>query len=160
MAIYKVKVTSRRNAGIVLVILLVLFLSNAKWIFTSEKVQAIKYIIILMYGVFSWVMWQLFATGRTEWTIDDKVIIIRWTKKFPFSQFESINIIEWSEIAKINKATTRSFTGLEFFFSNGMNVKYYHDPMVIGDDYKKMIAALKTQMNQRGLQVDSLNAFI
>lgn len=76
--------------------------------------------IVIMSLGFAWLMWQIFLTGRTRWTLDDNGLNMTWTKQFAFCNNPGIGI-PWNKIKKISK-------GL--------------DPMVTGDDFVVLIAAI------------------
>jgi hypothetical protein len=150
---------SKWNGGVLCLILAVPLVLKAEWIFADDRTRAAKFILILLYAVFAWFIWQLFATGRTEWTLNDEKIVIHWTKKIPFSRDGLLHVMEWSAVEKINRVSTLHFDYIEFVLSNGMKFKYYRDSLVLIDDYEKMVAAVERKIEHMGLPFNYSNKY-
>jgi hypothetical protein len=104
-----------------------------------------KFILCIFLGV-TLLSWQLFVTGRSEWTLDEEMIMIHWTKPFKLSDDRDDTIIVWSDIEKIYQGLDSKYYDLKIRLFNGQIVKFYHDNLTTRDEFSQLIAALDEKM--------------
>jgi hypothetical protein len=140
---YKVKLVSQAHAILLIIVLLVVFLVGAGTLLPSGGLQNEGLAILLVSAVafVSYILWQIFVTGRTIWTIDEKEIKIVWTKKFIFQDGKDV-IIKWSEIKDISRGLDPQYYNLKIKLYSGDTIKYFHDTMTTRDEFEEMLKVL------------------
>jgi len=141
---------SQINAIIFVVIALVAFLVSAGTLFPKRGLQnyglTILSVSVLVFVVY--VLWQVFVTGRTIWTIDENGVKIVWTKKF-FLGGSYDDLIRWSEIKNIRRGSDPQYYTLKIEHVSGYTIKYFHDTLTTKDDFDKMLKTLYKTFNDK-----------
>jgi hypothetical protein len=146
MTVYKVKLVSQKNSIVLLICFLICFFGILKLLSnTFIGHHYIKFILFIFLGV-TLLSWQLFVTGRSEWTLDDDMVMIHWTKPFTLSDDRDDTIIIWSDIEKIYQGPDPHYYTLKIRLFNGQIVKFYHDYLTTRDEFNQLIAALNEKM--------------
>jgi hypothetical protein len=146
MTVYKVKLVSQKNSIVLILCLLTCFFGIIK-IFSNTPVNQ-HYLIIIVCIIIpvSLLSWQLFVTGRSEWTLDNDLIRIHWTKPFTLSNdIEDITIL-WSDIEKIYRGPDPNYYTLKIRLLNGIVVKFYHDNLTMRDEFNELVTALNEKI--------------
>jgi hypothetical protein len=140
---YNVKLVSFTNSVVLVIALLILFFSSAAFFLPKGGLQNSRLSILasaISLG-FGWLMWQIFVTGRTRWTLDDNGLSMIWTKQFAFYRNSGV-VIPWSEIKKISKGLDPNYYILKIDLATDSTLRFIHDPMVTRDDFQALIAAI------------------
>lgn len=145
--VYKVKLVSQTNAGVLLIILSILFMGGVR-LFIPHGLhnKGLTYLVALVAFTITYCLWQKFVTGRTEWMIDKSHVTIRWTKKFAFTDNQE-TILKWPEIKKISRGPDILYYTLKIKLLNEQTIKYYHDTLTTRDDFYEMLLILYQTFN-------------
>jgi hypothetical protein len=140
---YKIKLVSQAHVILLIIFLLVVFLVSAGTLLPPDGLQNQGLSILLVLAVIfvSYILWQIFVTGRTIWTIDETEIKIVWTKKFIFGDGRDI-LIKWSEIKDISRGLDPQYYNLKIKLVSGDTIKYFHDTLTTRDDFEDMLKKL------------------
>jgi len=147
--IYKVKLVSQTNALVLIMTLIVLGLGGVWLLLPSHGLQneALAILLVSVMAIIVYVLWQIFVTGRTEWTIDDKEINVVWTKKFILSNCKDI-YLKWSEIESISRGFDPHYYNLKIKLTSGDTMRFFHDSMTTRDDFEEMLYPLYQILNK------------
>ena len=85
MKTYNIKVVSQANSIALIFLMLIIFFTVAAIFF---PLSGLFFSILLVAAVMfiAYLLWQKFVTGRTEWTIDEIGISVKWVKQFAFTK--------------------------------------------------------------------------
>ena len=133
MTNYKVKLVSQANAVIVIVLALISIFSFTLLFFPHGMPQSSAIVFVVITGFIFWCLWQYFATGRTEWEINDETINIHWTKPFMLT-------------GKKDDGMDPQYQILRVLLFGGRKFKFIHHPLTTRDDFDVMIDALNGRM--------------
>jgi len=138
--VYKVKFVSQVSAiAFIIVLFTAIILTNViPELKPVNRIPTIPYISALV--IISYILWQKFVTGRTEWIISDETLNIKWTKR-PLERAKDINL-KWTEIAKISQGSDRTYYHLKIVLTSGDTVSFFHDPLTTRDDFDSLIKTL------------------
>jgi hypothetical protein len=147
---YKVKLVSQAHAILLIIVLLVVFIVSAGTLLPTGGLQnkGLSILLVLVVAIVSYILWQIFVTGRTIWSIDDKEIKIAWTKKFIFNDERDV-IIKWSEIKDISRGLDPQYYNLKIKLHSGVTIKYFHDSLTTRDDFEEMLKILYQTLNDK-----------
>jgi len=145
---YKVKLVSQTNAIVLLFTLLISFLIEAAIFFPhglhNQTLSILLTLLEFALGIF---LWQVFVTGRTEWTADNNRITVSWTKKFAFADIEDY-IFDWMEVERIWKGLDPNYYILKFKLTSGRTITFYHAPFAT-DDFSDLIKMLNQTFDEK-----------
>lgn len=99
--------------------------------------QVLAISIAALAAILSYILWQYLVTGRTEWTIDETGVQIIWLKHFALSRNEDISI-NWADIESFKDKADPNYHTLKIRLHTGQMLKFYHDNLTTGDDYKQL----------------------
>lgn len=147
---YKIKLVSQPHAILLILVLLVIFLVSAVTLLPSGGLQdtGLSILLVSIVAIISYILWQIFVTGRTLWTIDTNEIRIVWTKKFYFNDGKDV-IIKWSEIKDISRGPDPQYYSLKIKLQSGDTIKYFHDTLTKRDDFEEMLKVLYQTLNDK-----------
>lgn len=150
---YKVKLVSQTNAIVFIVTGLVTVLVSAGTLLPKSGLQneGLSIFVVSVLSLIVYVLWQIFVTGRTIWTIDENEIRIVWTKKFFLGDSED-DIIKWSTIKDISRGTDPQYYNLKIELTSGYTIKYFHDTLTTRDDFEEMLKTLYQTLKDKKLQ--------
>jgi hypothetical protein len=150
MTTFKIKLVSQTNAIIVVIVLLTLFFSGAI-LFQNilNKIPDIIFFTVIL--AVSYFGWQIFATGRTEWTVTNKEVTIIWTKTFALTYNENLTI-QWNDIENISRGLDPQYYNLKIKLTSGKTIKFYHDTLTTRDDFEELLKTLYQSLNDKKLQ--------
>jgi hypothetical protein len=145
---YKVKLVSQTNAIVLIITGLVIILVSAGTLLPPGGLQneGLSILLVSILAFITYILWQIFVTGRTQWTIDDNEIKILWTKKF-FLADCSDTTIRWSEIENISRGLDPQYYNLKIKLVSGDTVKYFHSSG--RDDFEEMLKKLYQTLNDK-----------
>ena len=149
---YKVKFVSQTNIAVLLIVWMAAFISFALY-FNPHGTRGKNWALLttgIFFGV-GWLLWQRFATGRTEWTFNETEINIAWAKRFPFSRVSDL-IIRWDNIEKIWRGPGRNYYCLRIRLTSGMTIKFYHDLLTTRDDFQECLKTLYQTFSEKNKQ--------
>lgn len=153
---YKVKLVSQANAIGLIITLLVIFFSGAGLFLPSHGLQngGLSILLTSLIVIITYILWQIFVTGRTEWTIDEREINIVWTKKFILSDRKDMNL-KWVEIENISRGFDPKYYNLKIKLTSGETIKFFHDNMTTRDDFEEMLKSLYQTFNTKKATADN-----
>jgi len=151
MSKYKIKFVSNRNTVLLFLISLPLLGLGLFYLFLNGISHPIIHVVGFTGFIIIFFFRQKFATGFTEWKIDENKVSIIWVKQFKFSNNED-SIWEWSEIKKISQGPGSTYYTLHIELTSGKKVTFYHDTLTKGDDFSEFIKVLYQTYNKINLQ--------
>jgi hypothetical protein len=151
---YKVKLVSQAHAILLITALLVTFLVTARTLLPPGGLEnkGLAILFVSMAAFVSYILWQIFVTGRTIWTIDEDEIKITWAKRFIFQDGRGV-IIKWSDIKDISRGIDPQYYNLKIKLHSGETIKYFHDTLTTRDDFEEMLKLLYQTLKTRKLQL-------
>jgi len=152
MTTFKIKLVSQTNAAILILALMTIFFVSRRVFFPPEVSSIVSILMISFWIATTYLLWQQFVTGRTEWTIDETGITINWTKKFAWIPGDNVNL-SWTEIEDISKGPDPQYYTLRIKLISGKTIKYYHDTLTTGDDFGELIKVLFQAMSDKKSKV-------
>lgn len=138
--VYKVKFVSLPSAIVVVIVLLIAFFVLVASL-TDEQRQSIP--VALFVGIpmiLSWLLWQKFVTGRTEWTITEDGVTMVWTKR-PLERTKDFNL-QWTEIAKISQGRDTQYYHLKILLTSDEKLSFFHHHLTTRDDFEELMKIL------------------
>jgi len=148
--IYKVKLVSQTNA-ILLWITMVLVVSVSAGMFLPPgglQNKGLSILAVSVITIVTYVLWQLFVTGQSVWTVDENGIKIVWTKQFTLSGSTDL-FLKWSEIEAISRGFDPYYDKLKIRLISGDTIKYFHHNLTTKDDFEKLIEALHQTLKEK-----------
>lgn len=112
------------------------------------KTEHYQYWLFFIIAFIAYLLWQLFVTGQTLWTIDDNEIKIVWTKKLALVGGID-TVIKWSEIKDISQGLDPKYYNLRIKLVSGDTLKYFHDNLTTRDDFEEMLKTLYQTLNKK-----------
>jgi hypothetical protein len=152
MTSYNIKLVSMKNAIILVISSLSIFIFFTRKLFPNGNGGNSQLIIWLAIVVLAYFAWQKFVIGRTAWIIDDEKVSINWIKKFAWSDGENI-ILKWEEISGITRGRDPSYYILKIKLVSGKTWRFIHDPLVTRDDFNEMLMVLYKTLNDKKILV-------
>jgi hypothetical protein len=110
--------------------------------------EGLSILVVSVLAIAVYIFWQIFVTGRTEWTLNNNEIKILWTKKFFLSKTEDFNI-KWNEIESISRGFEPHYYNLRIKVSSGDTIRFYHDILTTRDDFENLIIVLNQTLNKK-----------
>jgi hypothetical protein len=90
----------------------------------------------------------------TEWVLTEKEIQIKWLTQFMFHRRADL-ILRWDEIKGYQIRSERAFDLLKIVLTNGKVVRLWHDNLVKGDDFEKLLSRFLEQVKQHNYRKPS-----
>lgn len=112
------------------------------------KTEHYQYWLFFIIAFIAYLLWQLFVTRQTLWTIDDNEIKIVWTKKLALVGGID-TVIKWSEIKDISQGLDPKYYNLRIKLVSGDTLKYFHDNLTTRDDFEEMLKTLYQTLNKK-----------
>lgn len=140
MSTYKVKLVSQPHAIALLLILITVLFVEAWAFFPTHNTILWIFILAGHFGL-AMFLWQKYVTGRTEWQIDDKRVIITFTKKFAFHIGRPYEF-EWDDIEKIWQGRDGNYYNLKIRLTSGETINFFHDTLTTRDEFEEMLKTL------------------
>jgi hypothetical protein len=138
--VYKVKLISQASAIVFFIVLITTFILT-RVIIVPKTINSTSAILFVSgFAILSYILWQKFVTGRTEWTISDDTLEIVWTKR-PLERTKDSNL-KWNEITKISKGSDSNYYHLKIELDSGDTLSFFHDPLTTKDDFESLIKIL------------------
>jgi hypothetical protein len=97
--------------------------------------------------IFSILIIRAGGIALTEWVLTEKEIQIKWLTQFMFHRRADLKI-RWDEIKGYQIRSERSFDLLKIVLTNGKVVRLWHDNLVKGDDFEKLLSRFLEQVEQ------------
>lgn len=153
---YKVKLVSQTNAIVLIITGLIVVLVSAGTLLPKGGLQneGLSILVVSVIAFIAYVLWQIFVTGRTLWTIDENEIKIVWTKKFILAG-NTDTIIKWNEIKDISRGLDPQYYNLKIKLISGDTIKYFHDTLTTRDDFQEMLKTLYQTLNDKKATANS-----
>ncbi|MCU7551358.1 hypothetical protein OCK74_19710 [Chitinophagaceae bacterium LB-8] len=136
MKTYNIKIISQRNSIILIALLLSIFIGGRLMLLPKSINQGLAILLTALVAVISYLLWQKLVTGKTEWTLDDTGLQVIWMKQFAFTHIEDIRL-SWSDIDSFSDKADLNYHTFKIKLRSGQTVKFYHDNLTTGDDYKQ-----------------------
>jgi hypothetical protein len=138
--VYRVKFVSQSSAIAVIIVLLTTFISTIAILGPKTLESIPTSLFISSIALVSYILWQKFVTGRTEWIISDDTLKITWTKR-PLERTKDYNL-KRTEISKISQGSDRNYYHLKIDLTSGDRLNFFHDPLTTKDDFESLIQTL------------------
>lgn len=146
---YKVKLVSQPSAAVLIVTIIATTIICAAMLLPPGGLKngGLSLLIVLAIMIIACVLWQIFVTGRSVWTIDEQEIKIEWTRRYVLEKVHDI-AIEWNAIKNIRRGADRQYYALIIELVSGDTIKHYHDPLA-RDDFEAMLKKLYQTLTDR-----------
>jgi hypothetical protein len=129
MKVYRIKLISQTNVGLLIFSLLTIFFVLVATV--------IPFSVVLFVGAYF--LWKKYVTGIAIWTLNEDSILIVWEKRF-FRANTPDYTFKWSEINKIWRGMDPNYYNLKFKFGSGKTITFFHNGG--NDDFDDLLIAL------------------
>lgn len=147
MKTYNVKFVSQAHSIALIFLLLVTFFVIAARFFPIQD-KFVSVLVIIVFAIIAYLSWQKFVTGRTEWTIDEDGITMKWIKPFAFNDSKDLTLA-WEEIENIRQGPDPQYDTIKIDTISGETFKFYHDNLTTRDDYEEFKKLLYDNFNTK-----------
>jgi hypothetical protein len=89
------------------------------------------------------ILFRKLATAKSEWSITDTAIELKWVNNYAFVKAKELNI-HWSQIQDVDCKWQGNYDRLKISLSSGNKLSFYHNPLIWRDDFNDLISTLKT----------------
>jgi len=142
---YKIKFVSQPSAIAFIILGLVGFLTSGYFLFPIEN-TTLSTLYLAAWVIITYLLWQKFVTGRTEWTITDDKLKIVWTKR-PLERTKDL-VLDCEQISGISKGKDTNYYHLKINLKSGETLSFFHDHLTTRDDFERLIVNLKQRFNR------------
>ena len=136
---YKVKLVSQTSSIAIIILLLISFFIGMT-VFEKYVKTFPVYLFIILFVLITYLVWQKYVTGRTEWTISPQELIIHWTKR-PLERTKDLTL-KLSDIYKISRGLDPHYYHLKITLISGQTLSFFHDSLTFKDDFSDLIETL------------------
>lgn len=128
--------------------MLIIFFPLAYYFFPLKTSTSLSLVLVGLFMAIAYFLWRNFVTGRTEWTINESDVSMKWIKQFGFTKKSDLSI-RWTEIKNISPGLDPLYDTLKIKLASGEKIKFYHDTLTTGDDYKEFEKVLYQFFNEK-----------
>jgi len=160
MTTYKIKFVSKTNSIFLIIALLTIFLVGMGS-FNPHGLHntALSILLAVVSIIVAYFLWQIFVTGRIEWTTNDNGVTVIWTKKFMLADNKDFSL-KWTEIESISRGSDTNYYDLKIKLVTGETMRFYHDHFTTGDDFQEFIKVITHTLDDKKATANTLLAKI
>ncbi len=132
---YNIIVRSHETTILLAVLLMAIFFLIAGFGF-PHMIFAMRIGVSIIFGVLAHFSIRRLATAKTEWTLSEQGISIKWLTTYFGTKSHDIEI-KWLEINKYKDVSGRGYDLFKIYLFNGHTLKFGHGGLFIRDDFNE-----------------------
>ena len=101
-----------------------------------HMVLAMRFVVVIIFGVLAHFSIRRLATAKTEWTLSEQGISMKWLTNYFGTKSNDIEI-KWSEVNKYKDISGRGYDLFKIYLLNGHTLKFGHGGLFLRDDFNK-----------------------